>query len=152
MKITMHILTIDFRLLFAYNVQADLAQVKPVQPPGGFDVLTVTVHNLTDTVVLRCRGRLVRGEESALLCTAVRNYGSEVILDLTQVRAIDAAGIGALVSLQAAGIYLKLMNPSEPVRTVLRITGLRSVFEICEEQQSPEQITPAAPEVAPLLA
>jgi len=115
-------------------------------------VLTVTVHNLTDTVVLRCRGRLVHGEESALLCAAVRHYGSEIVLDLTQVSAIDAAGIGALVSLQAAGIYLKLMNPSEPVRTVLRITGLRSVFEICEEQPSKEEMILGAQEVAPLLA
>jgi anti-anti-sigma factor len=115
-------------------------------------VLTVTVHHLTDTVVLRCRGRFVRGEESAILCAAVQHHGQEVVLDLSEVSTMDAAGIGALVSLQAAGIYLKLMNPSEPVRTLLRITGLRSVFEICEEQQSPEQITPAAPEVAPLLA
>jgi anti-anti-sigma factor len=87
-----------------------------------------------------------------LLCAAIRHHGQEVVVDMREVSAIDAAGIGALVSLQAAGVYLKLMNPSEPVRTLLRITGLRSVFEICEEQQSPEQITPAAPEVAPLLA
>jgi anti-anti-sigma regulatory factor len=35
------------------------------------------------------------------------------VLDLTQVDAIDAAGIGALASLQAAGVYLKLMNPTD---------------------------------------
>jgi anti-anti-sigma factor len=131
-----------------------LGRIWPSEPAqqGGFDVLTVTVHNLTDTVVLRCRGRLVRGEESALLCAAVRHYGSEVVLDLAEVSTIDAAGIGALVSLQAAGIYLKLMNPTEPVRAVLGITGLRSVFEICEEQQSQERIILGTPEVAPLLA
>jgi anti-anti-sigma factor len=94
----------------------------------------------------------VRGEESALLCAAVRHYGREVVLDLTEVSTIDAAGIGALVSLQAAGLYLRLLNPTEPVRTLLRITGLRSVFEICEEQPSKEQITLETPEVAPLLA
>ena len=115
-------------------------------------MLTVPVHNLAGIVVLRCQGRLVRGEESALLCAAVRQYGREVVLDLTDVNSIDAAGIGALVSLQAAGIYLKLMNPSDLVRTLLRITGLRSVFEICGEQESQEKLTMEATEAMPLLA
>ena len=39
-----------------------------------------------------------------------------------------------MISLQAAGIYLKLMDPNEHVREVLRVTGLESVFEICEAQ------------------
>jgi anti-anti-sigma factor len=95
-------------------------------------MLTVTTHNVADTVVLHCSGRLVRGEESALLCAAVRHYGRDVVLDFGEVSAIDAAGIGALVSLQAAGVYLKLLNPAGPVRDVLRLTGLEAVFEICE--------------------
>jgi anti-anti-sigma factor len=95
-------------------------------------VLTVTSHNVADTVVLRCQGRIVRGEESALLCAAVQHHGRDVVLDLSGVSTIDAAGIGALVSLQAAGVYLKLVNPTEPVRAVLRVTGLEAVFEICE--------------------
>ena len=115
-------------------------------------MLTVTTEYLADTLVLRCHGRLVRGEESALLCAAVRHHGREVVLDLSEVNIIDAAGIGALVSLQAAGIYLKLMNPTEPVRSLLRITGLRSVFEICGEQTSQGESAPAVREVARLLA
>ena len=97
-------------------------------------MLSVTTRNVDGTVVLRCQGRLVHGEESALLCAAVRHHGREVVLDLADVTAIDAAGIGALVSLQAAGVYLKLMNPSEAVREVLRLTGLEKVFEICEQR------------------
>jgi len=97
-------------------------------------VLTVTAHNLADTVVLRCHGRLVRGEESAILCAAVQHHGKDIVLDLSGVNAIDAAGIGALVSLQAAGVYVKLLNPTEPVRAVLRLTGLESVFEINKAQ------------------
>ncbi len=95
-------------------------------------MLTVTTHNLANTVVLRCHGRLVRGEESALLCAAVQHYGRDIVLDLGGVTAIDAAGIGALMSLQAAGVYLKLLNPTESVRAVLRLPGLESVFEISE--------------------
>ena len=93
-------------------------------------MLTVTSKTVAHTVVLNCRGRFVRGEESALLCAAVRHHGRDVVLDLSGVTAIDAAGIGALVSLQAAGVYLKLMNATEAVREVLRLTGMESVFEI----------------------
>jgi anti-anti-sigma regulatory factor len=46
-----------------------------------------------------------------------------VTLDLTGVDAIDAAGIGCLVSLQASGIYLTLLNPTEQVREVLKVTN-----------------------------
>ena len=95
-------------------------------------MLTIATEIVGDTVVLHCRGRLVRGEESALLCAAVQHHGRDVVLDLADVTAIDAAGIGALVSLQAAGVYIKLMNPTEQVRAVLRLTGLEKTFEICE--------------------
>ena len=95
-------------------------------------MLSVITHDVAETVVLRCQGRLVHGEESALLCAAVRHHGRDVVLDLADVTAIDAAGIGALVSLQAAGVYLKLMNPTEAVREVLRLTRLEGVFEIID--------------------
>jgi anti-anti-sigma factor len=95
-------------------------------------MLTVTVKDLSDAVILQCSGRLVRGEETTLLCSAVQQHGRTVILDLQGVDTIDAAGIGVLISLQAAGIYIKLINPNAQVRELLRITKLDSVFEICE--------------------
>ena len=107
-------------------------------------MLTVTPHTVADTLVLHCHGRLVRGEESALLCTAVHQDGRDVVLDLAGVRAIDAAGIGALLALQAAGVYLKLMNPTEPVRAVLRLTRMETVFEVCEAKYIEELIRKGA--------
>lgn len=101
-------------------------------------MLTVTVQDLSEVVILRCLGRIVRGDETAILCAAVRQDGRNVVLDLTQVDAIDAAGIGALVSLQGAGIYLKLMNPTAQVREVLKLTKMDSIFEICESQGAGE--------------
>lgn len=98
-------------------------------------MLTVTTHELADVLVLHCRGRLVHGEECSLVRAAIQYYGREVILDLTEVTALDAAGVGALVSLQAAGVYLKLINAAEPVRTVLRLTGMETVLEVCEGQE-----------------
>jgi anti-anti-sigma factor len=97
-------------------------------------MLTVTNEKSGDAVVLRCRGRIVRGEETGLLCRAAANYGQTVVLELSEVELIDAAGIGLLVSLQAAGIYLKLMNPSRAVRETLSLTHLDSIFEICRSQ------------------
>lgn len=101
-------------------------------------MLTVTVQNLGDEAILRCQGRIVRGDETAILCAAAQQHGRNVILDLSSVDAIDASGIGVLVSLQAAGIYLKLLNPTEQVREILRLTKLDSIFEICESQSSDE--------------
>jgi len=100
----------------------------------GRAVLNVTVQKLGDVAILRCQGRIVRGQETAILCAAVQQQGRDVILDLRKVDAIDAAGIGVLVSLQAAGIYLRLMAPNEQIREILRLTKLGSIFEICESE------------------
>ena len=104
-------------------------------------MLNVTVEDRNDIVILRCAGRIVRGEETALLCAASQQHGRPVGVDLGRVDAIDAAGIGLLVSLQAAGIYLRLMNPNEHVREMLRLTHLDSVFEVSgplSTQEMPE--------------
>src|SRR5216684_3152319 len=106
-------------------------------------MLTVTVKESDGGVVLQCQGRIVRGDETAILCAAVRQEGRNVTLDLAGVDSIDAAGIGCLVSLQASGIYLKLLNPTEQVREVLRVTRLESIFEI-SESRSPEKIEEVA--------
>jgi len=76
----------------------------------------------------------VRGKETVILCAAIQQRGRNIILNLREIDSIDAAGVGVLISLQAAGIYLKLMNPSKAVREVLRLTKLDSVFEIYDSR------------------
>jgi len=115
-------------------------------------MLTVATKTVADTLVLHCHGRLVRGEDSALLCAAVQYHGQDVVLDLGGVTAIDAAGIGALLSLQAAGIYLKLMNPTGAVREVLKLTGMDAVFEVHEGVQLNESMAPDVVGLRPILA
>jgi anti-anti-sigma factor len=99
-------------------------------------MLTITIENRGEITTLHCIGRIVRGAETAILCSAVQHVGRHVVLDLARVDAVDAAGIGALVSLQAAGVYLTLMNPTEQVRAVLKAAKLDSIFEIYESQST----------------
>jgi anti-anti-sigma factor len=113
-------------------------------------MLSLSVKENEEAVVLHCKGALVRGEETNLLCTAVRHYGKTVILDLSRVSSIDAGGIGALIALQTAGVYLRLENPTKTVREVLRVTGMDSVFEI--RDFSTPALPFASPANAPALA
>ena len=99
-------------------------------------MLQVTIEELDDTAILHCTGRIVYGDETRILCAALKHRKRNIVLDLSRVEAIDAAGIGALISLQAAGIYLRLWNPPKAIRQALRVTGVDSVFEIF----GPEQI------------
>lgn len=99
-------------------------------------MLTISVQDFGKNVTLRCAGRLVRGEESGILCAALRYRGRDIALDLERVEAIDAAGLGALISLQAAGVYLRLLNPTRAVLEILRMTQMDSIFEIEESQAS----------------
>lgn len=100
-------------------------------------MLNVNVETLGGAVTLRCQGDLVRGEESSLLCSALGNYGQDLIVDLAEVEVIDAAGSGALLALQAAGVYLRLQNPSGPVRELLRAKRMESLFETLETNSVP---------------
>ena len=98
-------------------------------------MLNVMVEIARDLVTISCEGGLVAGEEDRLLCAATRHPGQDVNLDMSGVTRIDAAGIRALISLQAAGIYLRLMNLPDAVRQVLRVTSVDSIFEISEDEQ-----------------
>jgi anti-anti-sigma factor len=105
-------------------------------------VLNITVESSHGVVTVRCYGRLVYGRESALFCAAVPDHRRDIIVDLSGVTAIDAAGIGALISLRAAGTYLRLVDPCDTVRQVLRLTNLHSVFDISESECKEETMVP----------
>jgi len=100
-------------------------------------MLGIAIDDLGDTAVVRCVGRIVSGREANVLRLAVLSQAKRrsVVLDLAMVEAIDAGGIGLLVSLErwtrTSGMSLKLMNPPLLVREVLELMNLDSVFEIC---------------------
>jgi anti-anti-sigma factor len=99
-------------------------------------MLTLDVEKLKDVVVVRCTGRIVRGEEIVTLKNAVLSDKDTriVVLDLSDVASMDAGGLSALVSLhhwsRSHGIQLKFVNPSHFVRETLDRTKLSSVFNI----------------------
>jgi anti-anti-sigma regulatory factor len=68
--------------------------------------LNVTVESACGVLTVR-----VRGQETVLVCAVIQQHVRDIILGLNGVTAIDAAGIGALISLHAAGIYLRLVQP-----------------------------------------
>ena len=78
----------------------------------------------------------MRGEEVQSLRQAVvsGNQTRIVMLDLSGVEAIDAGGVGALLSLRKwtreYKVQLKLVNPSHFVQEVLERTQLDRIFDV----------------------
>ena len=98
--------------------------------------LTITRREHPGAVFLDLSGRVVFLDTS--LREAVRelmNQGHrDFVFDFSGVTHLDSFGMGQLVSIwtsvQNTGGSLKLANPTERVRKLLRITRLDSVFPI----------------------
>ena len=99
-------------------------------------MLTIDVEKIGDVAVVRCSGRIVRGEELRTLRGAVAAEKSSriVVLDLSEVESLDAGGLTTLLSLhqraRSRGAQLKLVNPTHFVREILVRTRLDHVFDI----------------------
>ena len=103
-------------------------------------MLTTHIEKLKGLAIVRCTGRLVRGEGVRVLKNAAisgrvsENDTRVIVLDLSDVESVDAAGLTALVSLhhwsRSRDIELKLVNPSRFVLEMLDRTGLSSVLHI----------------------
>jgi anti-anti-sigma factor len=99
-------------------------------------MLTIDVEKTSDVVVVRCIGRIVRGQPVRTLRNAVVSEADTrmIVLDLSEVESLDAGGLTALVSLhhwtRAHGMQLKLVNPSHFVADMLACTHLNCVFDI----------------------
>jgi anti-anti-sigma regulatory factor len=96
-------------------------------------MLNLTVENICDLAVVECEGRLVRSEAAFKLRQAVTSQSKArmVVLELSEVYAIEGGGLGMLVFLKQwardHNIRFMLFNPSKCVRD-----GLKSVRAISE--------------------
>src|SRR5271157_627864 len=105
-------------------------------------MLRVEVQVMTQTATLRCSGRLVLGWETETLRYMTKSRPETcLILDLSGVHTVDAAGLGLLVELscwaQQCNKGLTVINPSDWVSRLVALTNLHSVFEIanCPEAE-----------------
>lgn len=99
-------------------------------------MLVTQIRNSQQVSVLRCYGRLVYGDGADALRQAVRPQDeNHIVIDLSSVEAIDAAGLGVLAELEnwatARGGAIQLLNPTARLLEVLKTTGLNAVLEIC---------------------
>jgi len=109
----------------------------------------ITEHD-ADTAILHCFGRIIAGAEAETLKDAVAGAADKrlVMLDLTEVDAIDARGLGLLVFLQtlgyALGFDLQLTNPTPRMRELLDLTRLDSVLEITHPEGAEREVRASA--------
>ena len=98
-------------------------------------MLRVQTKKVESVAVLCLQGQIVNGE-TEILRNAVQSLSevSAVKLDLAQVTTVDAGGLGVMLALreqvEAKGIRFELTNVTSPVRKVLELTRLDSVFQI----------------------
>lgn len=107
----------------------------------GLKINTV-IHD--QTAILVCEGPIVRGEEiNVLYGKVILQHSSIVVLDLSGVTRMDAAGLGILVACYQALLInqrrLVLQNPSAHVADLLHRTNLHRLFEIVGSDQEQDQ-------------
>ena len=90
--------------------------------------LTVEAHGEPDAGVLSLRGELDVSTIAIVQEAIAGVNGGTVVLDLTDLRFVDSAGIGcfarAHVALSEAGRALELRDPQPAIRRVIELTGL----------------------------
>ena len=101
--------------------------------------LTLAVDRKSDVTVVRCNGRLVAGVCEGLYreVSQLTPDSKHIVLDFKELTHLDSMGIGTLVRLyvhcKSAGCVFELMNVGPPVRQLLGITHLLSVFQLIGE-------------------
>ncbi|HZR57924.1 MAG TPA: STAS domain-containing protein [Terriglobales bacterium] len=116
-------------------------------------MLNFAIDNFGDMRVLRCAGRItIEAVDTLLDAAIIRPLVQMTVLDLKEVSALDAAGLGMLLSIRmwakATHTKLKLMNLVPEVEKLLELTNLRSAFEICSVRDMLELMCRAAQQSA----
>jgi len=112
-------------------------------------MLKLATQHSDNITTIWCKGRIVFGDDlHRLRVAALYQNTPEVILDLSSVNLIDAAGLGALVEVhkrfQCAGKKMELRDPTRFVSHVVRTTRLDRVFHILRTRQMLESRTVVA--------
>ncbi len=96
--------------------------------------LSLETRVAEDVTVISCKGRIAYGAEAAALSAEIAELAPQtrrVVIDLSGVEMIDAAGLGALISgaltAQASQCSVELAAPGNLIRQLLELTKLTSV-------------------------
>ena len=99
--------------------------------------LSLETRVAEDVTVICCKGRIAYGIEAAALSGEFAERAPQtrrVVIDLGGVEMIDAAGLGALISValmaQESQCSVTLAAPGNLIRELLELTMLTSVFEV----------------------
>ena len=101
--------------------------------------LTLEIERTENVAVVRCHGHLVSGLTSVLYSNVrpLISNTNRVVLDMSDITAIDSTGLGILVGLytssKTAGCELQLLNIGKRVRELLGLTHLLDVFTVIGE-------------------
>jgi len=99
-------------------------------------MLTLRTEHIGSLAIVECKGRIVRSDATLKLHEAVTSQQNVeiVVLDLTQVRALEGGGLGMLWFLQRWAedhdIHFKLYNPINSVRDKLEHNHAMLQFDI----------------------
>lgn len=99
-------------------------------------MLSTYIDHVGEIAVIECEGRIVRSQDAFKLREAVNSQREAqiIVLDISEVSAIDGGGLGMLLFLQRwahdYGIRLKLFNPRRSVRVRLEQVGSTREFDI----------------------
>jgi anti-sigma B factor antagonist len=111
--------------------------------------LKLSTRVVKGVTIVDCNGRIVFGEESALLRDTLKkliNENSQIVLNLGGVTYIDSGGLGTLVALYTtahnAGGAVKLANLTQRVGDLLQVTKLLTVFEVYDSEDKAIQSFP----------
>lgn len=104
-----------------------------------------SVERLGTTFVVTVNARELRGLDARVLFAhlterVVSEHARRFVFDLQSVEVMDSACVGAMVEMQSAlqdeGGRIALVNPSEHIVYLLRLTRLDRLFPVCRDVMS----------------
>ena len=95
----------------------------------------VTVLQFTQPVGLTRDSQLVEG----LLMEVQQQSDRRVLIDLGRVSRVDSCSLGALMACYSDAVHnggmVKLLNPNQRIRELLKLTGINRILECFEDEQ-----------------
>ncbi len=104
--------------------------------------MKASTRQMDNITIVTLSGRITLGEPSAALRQTIGELvgkgNKKILLNLGEVTYIDSSGIGGLVSAfnmaRGQGGELKLVNLTQKVHDLLRMTKLDTLFDIKEDE------------------